>query len=85
MNEFSELNQLLEPSRPCFTVETANNLLKIVPDETKLARMEVLAAKANEGRLTHLEEREYWSLICAGKFMSILRLQAKVFLKRAAA
>jgi hypothetical protein len=47
--------------------------------------MEELAAKANEGRLSRDEESEYWSYIYAGKMMSILKLQARLFLKRQAA
>jgi hypothetical protein len=47
--------------------------------------MEALAAKANEGRLTREEETEYRSFISAGKMMSILKLQARLFLQRQAA
>ena len=84
MNAFVELDQLLNPAHPCFTVETATNLLKIEPDTAKVARVEELSAKANEGKLTRSEESEYWSHIYVGKLMSVLKLQAKVFLKRAA-
>jgi hypothetical protein len=85
MNAFSSLEKMLDPTRPCFTAETAANIVQIEPDAAKTARMEELAAKANEGRLARDEESEYWSYIYAGKMMSILKLQARLFLKRQAA
>ena len=85
MNAFASLDKLLDPARPCFTAETAANILQIEPDSERLPRMEALAAKANEGRLTREEETEYRSFISAGKMMSILKLQARLFLQRQAA
>ena len=85
MNAFASLDKLLDPARPCFTVETAANILQIEPDAERLARMEELATKANEGKLNREEETEYRSYISAGKMMSILKLQARLFLKRQAA
>lgn len=83
MNAFASLEKMLDPSSPCFTVETAANVLKLTPDPAKSARVETLSAKANEGKLNAAEETEYWSYIHAGKMMSMLKLQAKLFLKRA--
>lgn len=85
MNSFSSLEKMLDPDRPCFTRETAANILQIEPDPAKTTRMEELAAKANEGRLTRDEEAEHWSHLYAGKMMSILKLQARLFLKRQSA
>ena len=85
MNAFASLDKLLDPARPCFTAETAATILQIEPDSERLTRMEALAAKANEGRLTREEETEYRSFISAGKMMSILKLQARLFLQRQAA
>lgn len=85
MNAFSSLEKMLDPARPCFTPETAVNIIQIEPEPAKTARMEELAGKANEGRLSRDEESEYWSFIYAGKMMSILKLQARLFLKRQAA
>lgn len=85
MNAFSNLEKMLDPEHPCFTKETATNIIRLQPDSAKTARMEELAAKANEGRLSRDEESEYWSLIHAGKMISVLKLQARLFLKRQAA
>ena len=60
-------------------------VLRLEPDPAKTARMDELSAKANEGRLTRTEESEYWSAIHAGKMISMLKLQARLFLKRASA
>ncbi len=49
MNAFASLDKLLDPARPCFTAETAANILQIEPDAERITRMEELAAKANEG------------------------------------
>lgn len=85
MNAFSALEKMLDPEHPCFTTETAANIIQLSPDSAKTARMEDLAAKANEGRLSWEEESEYWSLIYAGKMIAVLKLQARLFLKRQAA
>jgi len=84
MNAFASLEKMLDPARPCFTAETAANVLRLEPDPEKTARIEELSAKANEGRLDRSEEAEYWSYIHAGKLISMLKLQARLFLKRSA-
>jgi hypothetical protein len=85
MNAFAEMDQLFDVSKPCFTVETATNLINLGSDAEKAARIEELSAKANEGQLSFDDEQEYWSYIYAGRMMAILKLQAKLFLQRAAA
>ena len=85
MNAFASLQKMLDPARPCFTAETAANVLKLEPEPAKTERMEELSAKANEGRLNRTEEAEYWSYIHAGKLISMLKMQARLFLKRSAA
>jgi len=84
MNAFASLEKMLDPARPCFTAETAANVLRLDPDPEKAARIEELSAKANEGLLDRSEEAEYWSYIHAGKLISMLKLQARLFLKRSA-
>ena len=82
MNALASLEKMLDPAHPCFTAETAANVLKLEPDPDKAARLEELSAKANEGRLNRTEETEYWSYIHAGKLISKLKLQVRLFLKR---
>lgn len=85
MNAFAELAQLFDPARPCFTVETAKNLLSLHSEAAKVERIEELAAKANEAALSTAEHEEYLGYIYAGKMMSMLKLQARLFLQQAAA
>lgn len=85
MNAFASLGKMLDPKHPCFTAETAANVLRLEPDPAKATRINELSPKANEGRLTPAEEAEYWSYIHAGKMLSMLKLQARLFLKRHAA
>jgi hypothetical protein len=84
MNAFAEIDQLFQSERPCFTVETASNLVNLAPDLEKAIRIEELSDKANAGKLTTDEEQEYWTYIYAGRMMAILKLQARLFLKKAA-
>ena len=60
-------------------------MLRLEPEPAKAARIEELSPRANEGRLAPAEEAEYWSYIHAGKMISMLKLQARLFLQRHAA
>ena len=80
MNAFAELEQALDPSEPIFTVEGAERLIAMKPNAEKMARMESLAGKANEGLLTASERGEYEALVYSSKLMSILRLKAGTFI-----
>lgn len=80
MNAFAELEQALDPNNPIFTEEGARRLVNIPASAEKMARMEHLAEKANEGLLTGAERGEYEALVYASKLMSILRLKAGAFL-----
>ena len=84
MNAFAELDRMFQSSKPCFTVETATNLVNLGAAAEKAARIEELSGKANEGGLSFDEEQEYWSYIYAGRMMAILKLQARLFLQQAA-
>lgn len=81
MNIFAELEQALDPARPIFTVEGARRLVEMPPNAEKMARMEELADKAEDGSLTQMEHGEYESLVHAAKLLSILRLKAGLFLQ----
>ena len=85
MNAFASLEKMLDPAHPCFTPETAANILRLPSDPGLQERVDELSAKANEGRLTREEESEYWSAIHPGKLISILKLQARLFLQGASA
>lgn len=81
MNAFADLEQVLNPADSIFTAEGARRLVDMPANPERLARMEELGEKANEGQLTAAEHSEYEALIHSGKLMSILRLKAGVFLQ----
>lgn len=80
MNAFAELEQAIDPSEPIFTEEGARRLIAMKPNAEKMARMECLAEKANEGSLTASERGEYEALVYSSKLMSVLRLKAGAFI-----
>ena len=64
------LLQLLLPGR-----EEA--VLSIVPDPALCERIETLAARSTEGRLTAQEREEYAGYVQANKFVAVLRREAR--------
>lgn len=80
MNAFAELEQALDPTLPLFTEEGARRLVAMTPSPERIARMEWLAEKCDEGVLTTNERGEYESLVYSAKLLSILRLKAEAFL-----
>ena len=73
---------LLEPLSLCLDAESARRLVAFQIDPQVLARIEVLAERANEGQLTDDERSEYEAMINAADFISILRLKAQRHLAR---
>lgn len=76
------LDCLLNPVVDCFNRESAERLveLQIAPD-TK-ARIEELAQKANEGRLSDVERSEYTEYVEAMDWIAILQNKARESLAR---
>ncbi len=81
MNAFAELEQVLNPAEPIFTVEGARRLVNMPPNPERISRMEELGDKASEGLLSIVERSEYEALIHSSKLMSVLRLKAGAFLQ----
>lgn len=81
MNAFAELEQVLNPADPIFTVEGARRLVNMPPNPERISRMEELGEKAGEGTLTSVERSEYEALVHSSKLMSVLRLKAGAFLQ----
>jgi hypothetical protein len=57
--------------------EKAKAVLRFRADPTLQARIEQLAEKSTEGRLTSKEKAEYAGYVRANKFVAILQRQAK--------
>ena len=52
-------------------------VLSIAPDETLRERIEILASKSTEGKLSVMEREEYVGYVQANKFVAIMRREAK--------
>ena len=63
--------------------EKAEEVLKFRPDPALQARIEELAGKSTEGRLTESERAEYSGYVRANKFIAVLQRQAKRMLASA--
>ena len=85
MSAFAPLERLFDPANGIFTPATAARLLGLRPTEEETARLDYLAALANEGRLTAEEREEYETRIRLGKFVSMMQLKAKLLVRAAGA
>lgn len=74
------LNELLEPVGRCLTREAAEQLIALRASPSAQARIEELAVKATEGKLTKDEEVEYETYVSVGNFIAILQAKARTLL-----
>lgn len=80
MGASSALDGLLDPLSRCLDAESARRLVQLRTAEPVRLRIEVLAERANEGRITADEQAEYEALINAADFISILKRKAQQLL-----
>ena len=71
----------LAPVERCLNRESALALLDLPANPKVQARVDELAEKCNEGRLTPAEHSEYDALIWADHFLGVLQARAQHFLK----
>jgi hypothetical protein len=74
------LDRLLDPVARCFTTDIARQLADIRPDPGTQARIDELAAKANEGTLAPAEQAEYQGYVEAIDIVSIIQPKARKLL-----
>ncbi len=80
MQTTSETDAFDRGVRPVLEVvlpKKARAILSVRPDPALRSRIEALAAKSTEGRLTKAEKAEYAGYVRANKFIAILRRQAR--------
>src|SRR5205807_776046 len=75
------IDRLVEPVIRTLTPEVARALIKLRADRELQARMDELAEKCNEGRLTPDEKEEYETSIRFGNFIAIIQAKARALLK----
>lgn len=78
------LSEMLEPVSRSFGLKTARALVALRMDESAQARVEKLAEKCNEGRLTAAERAEYEAYVQASTLIGILQAKARRLLSKAA-
>jgi hypothetical protein len=76
------LDRILDPVAECFTPEVARRLAELRADPQTQDRLDALAAKANEGRLTPEEEAAYRQAVDAMDMLAILQAKARAFLRQ---
>ena len=79
------LERMLEPVSRSLGVETARALTTLQLGKRTLARVEKLAEKCNEGKLTPKERSEYEAYVQASTLIGILQAKARKALARAKA
>jgi hypothetical protein len=76
------LDRVLDPFTECLTPEVARRIAAMRADPDLQARVDLLASKANEGRLSARERAEYAAYRSAFHFITILQAKARALAKR---
>ena len=76
------LERLLEPVSRSLNAEAAKELVKLKADARTQARVDELARKCNEGKLTPSEKSEYERYVTAGNLVAILQAKARLMLSK---
>jgi hypothetical protein len=77
------LDEMLEPVSRSLGLKAARALAALRVDERTQARVEKLAEKGNEGRLTAKERAEYEAYIQASTLIGILQAKSRRILSKA--
>jgi hypothetical protein len=73
----STLDRLVEPVVRTLTPEVARALVRLRADPELQARMDELAEKCNEGRLTPEEREEYETSVRFANYLAIIQTKAR--------
>ena len=79
--DIAVLERLLDPIRCNLTPSAARELVELRADPATKARLEELADKCTEGRLTEAEQREYDAYVKAQDFIGVLQAKAGAVLR----
>lgn len=75
--QMSALDRMLDPVTECLTPEVARRIVELRADSEVQSRIDDLAEKAGEGKLTADERDEYSALIEAIDVIGILQAKAR--------
>ncbi|HUY90298.1 MAG TPA: hypothetical protein VMV10_16295 [Pirellulales bacterium] len=76
------LDRLLEPVGRCLTPEVARKIVELRADPGLQVRIDELADKSTEGRLSEEERAQYEKIVCAIDFIAVLQAKARAVLNR---
>ena len=76
------LDRIFDPVGRILTPQVARDLVKLRFDRKAEARVDKLARKCNEGKLTDAERVEYETYVTFIDFIAILQAKARALLKR---
>ena len=82
-SEMAILRRIVDPEQPLLPEEAARAILRLDFSAADRARMNQLAAKNREGKLTLSEEQELNSYIRVGQTLGILQSKARRSLRAA--
>jgi len=82
-NEMAILRQIVDLDRSSFSAEAARAILRLDFSAADRARMNALAAKSREGKLTASDEQELTNYIRVGQTLGILHSKARVSVQAA--
>jgi len=74
------LDRLVDPLGECLTPETARRILRLKADRKLQARVDYLAGRSTEGKLTPKERAEYGNYVSYGTFVAILKSKSRQLL-----
>ena len=74
------IDRLVAPLGDCLTPESARRLIALKPDPEVERRIDDMASRHSEGRLTPAEEAEYGRLVSYATFVAILKSRARQLL-----
>jgi hypothetical protein len=74
------VDRLVAPLSDCLTPESARRVIALKADPELRKRMDDMATRHTEGRLTPAEEAEYGRLVSYATFVAILKSKARQLL-----
>jgi hypothetical protein len=75
------LERMVDPISRVLTPESARQILKVQADDETQQRIDDLADKCNEGKLSAEERAEYQSYVTWFNILTLLQAKARTFLK----
>ena len=76
-NQHTIIGEILEPFTDSLTPESARKFANLKVKPSVQARVDELAAKANEGELSDAERQEYETFVHVGSIFALLKARAK--------